>query len=126
MIGTRHDALSLPYLADLHWRRLKKECNLDTCKFQGSTKTIKIDDVLEVAEFESMFSGKGTQIQPTPNNKPKSTVTIISFVRYPIGSSNSFLTLRAAEQTPSRGTIRRRTQSLERQSLVKRRRAQFR
>ncbi|KAF7979017.1 hypothetical protein HWV62_43989 [Athelia sp. TMB] len=59
--------------------RMKKECNLDTCKFQGSTKTIKIDDVLEVAEFESMFSGKGTQIQPTPNNKPKSTVTIISF-----------------------------------------------
>lgn len=63
---------------------LKKECKQDTCKFQGAPKTIKIDDVLEVAEFESMFAGKGTQIQPTPDNKPKSTVTIIRFVRGPL------------------------------------------
>jgi hypothetical protein len=63
--------------------RLKKECKKDTCKFQGSPKTIKIEEVLQTAEFEAMFGGKGNLIQPTPTNKPKSTVTIIEFVCLP-------------------------------------------
>ncbi|KAF8888699.1 hypothetical protein CPB84DRAFT_1849519 [Gymnopilus junonius] len=40
--------------------RLKKGCKSDAVKFQGSPKTIKIE-------------------QPTPTNKPKSVVTIIHF-----------------------------------------------
>ncbi|GLB36786.1 hypothetical protein LshimejAT787_0310730 [Lyophyllum shimeji] len=59
--------------------RLKKECKSDAVKFQGTLKTIKFDEVYSEAEFECLFSGKGLLIQPTPNNKPKSTVTIIHF-----------------------------------------------
>ncbi|KAJ6605360.1 hypothetical protein DFH09DRAFT_967151 [Mycena vulgaris] len=57
--------------------RLKKECKAEGVKFQGSSKTIKFDEVLEPAEFEMLFGGKGRLVQPTPQNKPKSTVTII-------------------------------------------------
>jgi hypothetical protein len=60
--------------------RLKKECKSDSLKFQGSPKTIKFDEVLEQSEFETLFGGKGVLVQPTPQNKPKSTVTIIEFV----------------------------------------------
>ena len=60
--------------------RLKKECKSDAVKFQGSPKIIKFDEVLEKAEFDAIFLGKGTLIQPTPQNKPKSTVTIIEYV----------------------------------------------
>ena len=49
-------------------------------KFQGAPRTIKIDEVLEPDEFQSIFGGKGTLIQPRPDNKPKSTVTIIEYV----------------------------------------------
>lgn len=59
---------------------MKKECKSDDCKFQGDSKTIKLDEVLEPSEFEAIFGGKGLLIQPTPNNKPRSTVTIIEFV----------------------------------------------
>ncbi|KAJ6610762.1 hypothetical protein B0H10DRAFT_2224701 [Mycena sp. CBHHK59/15] len=59
--------------------RLKKECKSDGVKFQGSTKTIKFDEVLEQAEFETLFGRKGRLIQPMPQNKPKSAVTIIEF-----------------------------------------------
>ena len=48
-------------------------------KFQGSDKSVKFDEVLEKAEFDALFKGHGTLIQPTPHNKPKSTVTIIEF-----------------------------------------------
>ena len=61
--------------------RLKKECKSDSVKFQGAPRTIKIDEVLEPDEFQSIFGGKGTLIQPRPDNKPKSTVTIIEYVR---------------------------------------------
>ncbi|KAJ7933065.1 hypothetical protein B0H13DRAFT_1700934 [Mycena leptocephala] len=57
--------------------RLKKECKSDAVKFQGSVKSIKFDEVLEQTEFETLFGGKGRLVQPTPQNKPKSTVTII-------------------------------------------------
>ncbi|TFY67070.1 hypothetical protein EVJ58_g1856 [Rhodofomes roseus] len=59
--------------------RLKKECKSESVKFQGTSKTIKFDEVLEYDEFQTIFGGKGTLIQPTPENKPKSTVTIIEF-----------------------------------------------
>ncbi|KAE9405563.1 hypothetical protein BT96DRAFT_916034 [Gymnopus androsaceus JB14] len=54
-------------------------CKSDTCKFQGSEKTIKIDEIFEQADFEALFMGKGVLIQPTAQNKPKSVVTIIEF-----------------------------------------------
>lgn len=78
LIGTLSSRIEFLPLSDLT-RRLKKECKSDGLKFQGSPKTIKIDEVWEQSEFEAIFSGQGTLIQPTPNNKPKSTVTIIHF-----------------------------------------------
>ncbi|SJL05221.1 uncharacterized protein ARMOST_08587 [Armillaria ostoyae] len=59
--------------------RIKKDCKSDTVKFQGTPKTIKCDEVFEQAEFDGIFGGKGVLIQPTPQNKPKSAVTIIRF-----------------------------------------------
>ncbi|KAJ2934940.1 hypothetical protein H1R20_g2177, partial [Candolleomyces eurysporus] len=59
--------------------RLKKDCKAADLKFQGAPKTVKFDEVLENAEFQSLFGGKGTLIQPTPQNKPTSTVTIMHF-----------------------------------------------
>ncbi|KAK0444921.1 uncharacterized protein EV420DRAFT_1340135 [Desarmillaria tabescens] len=59
--------------------RIKKDCKSDTVKFQGTSKTIKCDEVFEQAEFDGLFGGKGVLIQPTPQNKPKSAVTIIRF-----------------------------------------------
>lgn len=61
--------------------RLKKECKADGLKFQGSSKQVKFEEVFEYDEFQAIFGGKGVLIQPTPQNKPKSTVTIIEFVR---------------------------------------------
>ncbi|KAF9007854.1 hypothetical protein BDQ17DRAFT_1350090, partial [Cyathus striatus] len=61
--------------------RLKKECKSDNVKFQGIPKTIKFDEVYEHSEFETIFNGAGDLVQPTPTNKPKSTVTIITLVR---------------------------------------------
>lgn len=74
------------HLAGVAWclmgiSRLKKECKADGVKFQGSSKTIKFDEVFEHSEFESLFGGKGYLVQPRPDNKPKSTVTIQTFVR---------------------------------------------
>ncbi|KAK0506477.1 hypothetical protein EDD18DRAFT_1304918 [Armillaria luteobubalina] len=59
--------------------KIKKDCKSDTVKFQGTSKTIKCDEIFEQAEFEGIFGGKGVLIQPTPQNKPKSGVTIIHF-----------------------------------------------
>ncbi|KAF9466998.1 hypothetical protein BDZ94DRAFT_1250277 [Collybia nuda] len=59
--------------------RLKKECKADGVKFQGLPKTIKFDELYEQPVFEALFSGKGILIQPTPENKPKSAVTIMYF-----------------------------------------------
>lgn len=57
-----------------------KECKNDSVKFQGAPKTVKFEEVLEADEFHSIFGDKGTLIQPRPDNKPKSTVTIIEYV----------------------------------------------
>ncbi|KAI0034978.1 hypothetical protein K488DRAFT_83440 [Vararia minispora EC-137] len=57
--------------------RLKKECKAAGLKFQGSQRQVKFDEVLEQAEFDALFKGRGILIQPTPTNKPTSTVTII-------------------------------------------------
>ncbi|KAI0314379.1 hypothetical protein OF83DRAFT_1137120 [Amylostereum chailletii] len=65
--------------------RLKKECKSADVKFQGSPKTVKFDEVFERAEFEALFKtgegghGLGRLVQPTPTNKPTSTVTIIDY-----------------------------------------------
>ncbi|KAH6905936.1 hypothetical protein BKA70DRAFT_1500148 [Coprinopsis sp. MPI-PUGE-AT-0042] len=61
--------------------RLKKDCKGADVKFQGAPKTIKFDEVLEYDEFLSIFGGHGTLVQPTPTNKPTSTVTIMHFDR---------------------------------------------
>ncbi|TBU33523.1 hypothetical protein BD311DRAFT_794307 [Dichomitus squalens] len=58
---------------------LKKECRSEKVKFQGTPKSIRIEEIMEYADFEAIFKGKGVLIQPTPDNKPKSTVTIIEF-----------------------------------------------
>ena len=93
LIGTLSSHIEFLPSSDLpsSMRRLKKECKSDSVKFQGSPKTIKIDEVWEQSEFEAIFSGKGTLIQPTPDNKPKSTVTIIHFVRSPLQSPHTSL-----------------------------------
>jgi hypothetical protein len=75
------------FFATYESSRLKKECKSDTVKFQGSSKTIKFDEVYEQGEFELLYGGKGLLIQPTPQNKPKSAVTIIHFVRSLLVSS---------------------------------------
>ncbi|KAI1797210.1 hypothetical protein LXA43DRAFT_402133 [Ganoderma leucocontextum] len=59
--------------------RLKKECKTEKCKFQGGSKSIRIEEIMEYPEFEAIFMGKGVLVQPTPTNKPKSTVTIIEY-----------------------------------------------
>lgn len=64
-----------------HTCSLKKECKSEKCKFQGSSKSIRIEEIMEYPEFETIFMGKGVLIQPTPTNKPKSAVTIIEYVR---------------------------------------------
>ncbi|KAH6884309.1 hypothetical protein BKA70DRAFT_1339613 [Coprinopsis sp. MPI-PUGE-AT-0042] len=61
--------------------RLKKDCKGTDFKFQGAPKTIKFDEVLEYDEFIAIFGGHGTLVQPTPTNKPNSTVTIMHFDR---------------------------------------------
>lgn len=71
----------LELLNVLAYSSLKKECKSPSVKFQGSPKTIKFDEVLEKTEFQALFMGKGTLIQPTPDNKPGSSVTIIRYVR---------------------------------------------
>jgi hypothetical protein len=77
-----HSTLSLIMTTQLKLlSRLKKECKSDAVKFQGSVKSIKFDEVLEQTEFETLFGGKGRLVQPTPQNKPKSIVTIIELVR---------------------------------------------
>lgn len=65
----------------MHIHSLKKECKNEKCKFQGSSKSIRIEEIMEYPEFEAIFMGKGVLVQPTPTNKPKSTVTIIEYVR---------------------------------------------
>ncbi|THH11914.1 hypothetical protein EW145_g342 [Phellinidium pouzarii] len=47
-------------------------------KAKADTKKVDIDEVVEAedSEFHAIFDGKGILIQPTPTNKPTSTVTI--------------------------------------------------
>ncbi|EIN08891.1 hypothetical protein PUNSTDRAFT_86963 [Punctularia strigosozonata HHB-11173 SS5] len=73
--------LILKRIFDQRVLTLKKGCKSDTCKFQGSPKTVKVDDVIDYDDFQAIFRpGEiGTLIQPTPENKPKSTVTIIHY-----------------------------------------------
>lgn len=77
-VGFRFSLSHTPLTELLLFTRLKKECKSPTCKFQGSSKSIRFEEVLEKTEFDALFEGKGILIQPTPNNKPVSAVTIIS------------------------------------------------
>lgn len=53
----------------------------DKYKFRGEEpKVARIDEVIEEAEFDTIFEGKGVHIQPTPTNKPTSTIIIKEFV----------------------------------------------
>lgn len=62
--------------------RLQKEVKAEGVKFNGGKpKTIRFEELMEESEFRNIFEGKGLLIQPTPQNKPTSTVTIINFVR---------------------------------------------
>jgi hypothetical protein len=63
--------------------RLKKECKAESCKFQGSEKVLKVDDAMDLEDFKSVFKpGEiGHLIQPTADNKPKSTVWMVNYVR---------------------------------------------
>ncbi|VDB84520.1 unnamed protein product [Peniophora sp. CBMAI 1063] len=81
--------------------RLKKECKSADVKFQGSDKSVKFDEVLEKTEFDALFKGQGTLIQPTPQNKPKSTVTIIEFNG---SQANAFFTDSGAKIDTLKGT----------------------
>ncbi|KAL8277328.1 hypothetical protein RQP46_010281 [Phenoliferia psychrophenolica] len=56
-------------------------------KWQGLDKVIKIDEILEVHEFAEIFGKSGGKlVQPTPQNKPTSTVTIMTFTESQIAS----------------------------------------
>lgn len=60
---------------------LQKEVKTDKYKFRGEApKSARIEEVIEEEEFHAIFDGKGIQIQPTPDNKPSSTVIIKDFV----------------------------------------------
>jgi hypothetical protein len=54
---------------------LKRAAKSNDIKFQDVERTIKIEDHFTVEEFAAVFTG-GNLIQPTPTNKPNSTVTI--------------------------------------------------
>jgi hypothetical protein len=43
------------------------------------TVTVKETTPWMVADFQSMFAGQGVKIQPTPENKPTSQITILEF-----------------------------------------------
>jgi hypothetical protein len=43
------------------------------------TVTVKETTPWMVADFQAMFAGKGVKIQPTPENKPTSQITILEF-----------------------------------------------
>lgn len=63
---------------------LQKDIKTEKYKFRGGPpKTCKIDEVIEPEEFHALFESKlpmGVLIQPTPDNKPNSSVTIIRYV----------------------------------------------
>jgi len=60
--------------------RLPKVAGMKKTKFTGCFKEIVIEDVgFEKDDFEAIFGGKGYLVQPRPDHKPKSTVTIREF-----------------------------------------------
>jgi len=46
------------------------------------TVIVKETTPWSMSDFESIFGGKGTKIQPTPDNKPTSQITILKFETY--------------------------------------------
>jgi len=50
--------------------------------FMGCSGEIVVDDTITPDVFHTLFDGKGKVLQPTPDNKPKSVVHIISFASW--------------------------------------------
>ena len=59
-------------------KALKRTAKLKKTKFHGSGD-ITVESLMDYDDFNALFDGKGTKIQPTPNNKPRSIKTIIEF-----------------------------------------------
>ncbi|KAH8118707.1 hypothetical protein DFH11DRAFT_1540827 [Phellopilus nigrolimitatus] len=79
---TKVDAKKVDTLLKRFWTSLQKEVKTEKYKFRGGDpKECKIDEIIEVDDFHAIFDGKGVLIQPTPTNKPTSTVTIKEFAR---------------------------------------------
>ncbi|KAI5116284.1 hypothetical protein M0805_009935 [Coniferiporia weirii] len=76
--NAKANAKKVDVLLKKFWTSLQKEVKTEKYKFRGGgdRKVCKIDEVIEVDEFHAIFDGKGTLTQPTPMNKPTSTVTI--------------------------------------------------
>ena len=59
-------------------KRLKTVAKLKKTKFSGSGD-ITVETIMDFEDFSALFDGKGSKIQPTPKNKPRSIKTIIQF-----------------------------------------------
>ncbi|KAF7795697.1 hypothetical protein EIP86_006862 [Pleurotus ostreatoroseus] len=57
--------------------QLKKAAKAE--KYQNVVRTVKIEEHFSFADFELVFGTSGTLVQPTPTNKPKSTVYIRTY-----------------------------------------------
>ena len=74
-------SLRLKYVRKPASASLQREVKTEKYKFRGGEpKVCRIEEVIEEAEFHAIFDDKGLQTQPTPSNKPTSTVTIKEFV----------------------------------------------
>lgn len=63
---------------------LQKEVKTDKYKFRGEApKTARIEEVLEEAEFDTIFEDKGVLVQPAPTNKQAVNSIIKEFVSNP-------------------------------------------
>lgn len=63
--------------------------------------TVKDAAVWSPQEFQAMFGGYGTKIQPTPDNKPTSVITILRFEEY--DDIKSFFTSVGGVDLPEEG-----------------------
>ncbi|KAG5644120.1 hypothetical protein DXG03_009066 [Asterophora parasitica] len=66
-----------PSAASLNAEEKKRKMQAKKILIGENDAFIYPDEVYSEAEFDSLFKGKGILMQPTPENKPKSVVTII-------------------------------------------------
>jgi hypothetical protein len=55
--------------------RVKKAAKNE--KYQGVLRTLKVEDHFSQADFELVFGGSGTLIQPTPTNKVSGSLFLL-------------------------------------------------